>query len=101
MVRLWGRVSNDRVRIECVEVHRAVGFLMCHSTLTNAMTREWLEGVRQRKGVDETGIPADEYVELSLLEPHKRFQNSMTILQKRVGGEGGARFSEPLYSEYA
>mmetsp|Transcript_8108 Transcript_8108/g.14119 ORF Transcript_8108/g.14119 Transcript_8108/m.14119 type:complete len:141 (+) Transcript_8108:1109-1531(+) len=77
------------------------GFLVCHSTLTNQRTREWLEGVRQGKGVEETGIPADEYVELSLLEPHKRFQNSMTILQKRVGGEGGARFSEPLYSEYA
>ncbi|KAL7542240.1 hypothetical protein ACHAXR_011626 [Thalassiosira sp. AJA248-18] len=76
------------------------GFMVCHSTLTNARTREWLEGVRQRKGVDETGIPADEYTELSLLEPHKRFQNSMTILQKRVDAEG-SRFSEPLYSEYA
>jgi len=71
------------------------GFLVCHSTLTNQRTREWLEAVRHRKGVEETGIPDEEYAELSLLEPHKRFQNSMTILQKRVG------FSEPLYSEYA
>lgn len=79
---------------------RPGGYLVCHSTLTNTRTREWLEAVRQGKGVDETGIPADEYAELSLLEPHKRFQNSMTILQKRVGIDG-ARFSEPIYSEYA
>ena len=79
---------------------RPGGFLVCHSTLTNSRTREWLEAVRQGKGIDETGIPSNEYAELSLLEPHKRFQNSMTILQKRVGIDG-ARFSEPLYSEYA
>jgi len=76
------------------------GFLVCHSTITNRRTREWLEGIRSGKGVDETGIPADEYEELSVLEPHKRFQNSMTILQKRVG-QSGAQFAEPLYSEYA
>jgi len=58
-------------------------------------------GVRQRKAVDESGIPANDYVELSLLGPHIRFQNSMAILQKRVVGNGGARFSEPLYSESA
>ncbi len=71
------------------------GFLACHSTLTNARTREWLEAVRAHKGTEVTGIPADEYSELSLLEPHKRFQNSMTILQKR------ANYEEPIYSEYA
>lgn len=75
------------------------GFMVCHSTLTNQRTRDWLEGVRQRKGFEETGIPADEYSELSLLEPHKRFQNSMTILQKREGK--GGKWEEPLYSEYA
>lgn len=78
---------------------RPGGFLVCHSTLTNARTREWLEGVRKGKGVEETGIPAGECAELSLLEPHKRFQNSLTVLQKRVGD--GGEFSEPLYSEYA
>ena len=76
------------------------GYLLCHSTITNARTREWLEGIRERKGVEATGIPADEYTELSLLEPHKRFQNSITILQKRMG-EDGKHFQEPLYSEYA
>ena len=76
------------------------GFLVCHSTLTNARTREWLEGIRGGKGEEITGIPVDEYVELSLLEPHKRFQNSLSILQKRVHADGEL-FSEPIYSEYA
>ena len=76
------------------------GFLVCHSTLTNARTREWLEGIRGGKGEEITGIPVDEYVELSLLEPHKRFQNSLSILQKRVHADG-KQFSEPIYSEYA
>ena len=75
------------------------GLLVCHSTLTNKRTREWLEGVRQGKGEDITGIPANEYAELSFLEPHKRFQNSVSILQKRVGTE--VEYSEPIYSEYA
>jgi predicted O-methyltransferase YrrM len=79
---------------------RPGGFLVCHSTLTNEKTRMWLEGVRRRAGAEKTGIPAEEYAELSLLEPHKRFQNSVTILQKRVS-YGGTRFEEPIYSEYA
>ena len=44
------------------------GFLLCHSTLTNRGTRKWLEGIRARKGAEVTGISANEYVELSLLE---------------------------------
>ena len=71
------------------------GFLCCHSTLTNRRTREWLENIRKNGREDETGIPQGDYVEVSLLEPHKRYQNSITILQKRE------RFEEPIYSEYA
>jgi predicted O-methyltransferase YrrM len=71
------------------------GFLCCHSTLTNRRTREWLESIRQQAGEEYTGIPSGEYVEVSLLEPHKRYQNSITVLQKRI------RFEEPIYSEYA
>lgn len=56
------------------------GFLVCHSTLTNTHTREWLEGIRQGMGESVTGIPEGEYTELSLLEPHKRFQNSITVM---------------------
>ena len=74
---------------------RPGGFLICHSTLTNQRTREWLEAVRTRQSRDETGLPPDEYVELSLLEPHKLFQNSFSVVQKRKG------YSEPLYSEFA
>ena len=76
------------------------GFLLCHSTLTNQRTREWLEAARARKGQDETGMPPDEYVEVSLLEPHKQYQNSISIFQKRKGLNGDD-YSEPLYSEYA
>lgn len=72
------------------------GYLLCHSTLTNRNTREWLEAVRQGKDAEFTGIPADQCREcLSLLEPLKTFQNSITILQKRV------TYEEPIYSQYA
>jgi predicted O-methyltransferase YrrM len=79
---------------------RPGGFLLCHSTLTNTRTRDWLEAARARKGADVTGIPPDEYVEVSLLEPHKRYQNSVSIFQKRKGSNG-ENFEEPLFSEYA
>jgi predicted O-methyltransferase YrrM len=79
---------------------RPGGFLLCHSTLTNTRTRDWLEAARGRKGAEVTGIPPDEYVEVSLLEPHKRYQNSVSIFQKRKGSNG-EDFEEPLYSEYA
>jgi len=79
---------------------RPGGFLLCHSTLTNKGTRDWLEATRARKGKDETGMPPNEYVELSLLEPHKHYQNSISIFQKRVGLEGKS-FREPVYSDYA
>lgn len=74
---------------------RPGGFLCCHSTLTNRRTREWLESIRQQADEEYTGIPSGEYVEVSLLEPHKRYQNSITVLQKRI------HYEEPLYSEYA
>ena len=75
------------------------GFLVCHSTLTNSRTRSWLEMVRSGEySEEETGIPPNEVIELSLLEPHKRYQNSTTIPQRRKGKKD---FEEPIYSEYA
>ena len=74
---------------------RPGGFLLCHSSLTNMNTRAWLEKVRSRAPKEETGMDPKDYAELSLLEPHKRFQNSITILQKRAG------FTEPVYSQFA
>jgi len=74
---------------------RPGGFLLSHSTLTNQRTRDWLEAVRTRQSQAMTGLPLGEYVEVSLLEPHKHYQNSLSVLQKRKD------YSEPLYSEYA
>jgi hypothetical protein len=79
---------------------RPGGFLICHSTLTNQNTREWLECIRAREGEAKTGIPPNDYVEVSLLEPMKRFQNSISILQKRADSTGTI-YDEPVYSMYA
>ena len=76
------------------------GFLICHSTLTNQRTRNWLEGVRGGLGVDVTGLPPGEFSEISFLEPMKHYQNSISILQRR-GTDPDSIYSEPLYSEYA
>jgi hypothetical protein len=79
---------------------RPGGFLICHSTITNENTRKWLNSMRQRASEEITGIDPDEYVELSLLEPHKRYQNSVSIIQKRKSSQGD-HFEEPIYSQYA
>ena len=72
------------------------GYLVCHSTITNENTRLWLDAVRRREPKEATGIDPDHVTHVSLLEPHKRFQNALTILQKRPPG-----FAEPLYSVQA
>lgn len=72
------------------------GYLICHSTLTNQHTRVWLDAVRRREPRSVTGIDPDHVQHVSFLEPHKRFQNALTILQKRPPG-----YAEPLYSECA
>merc|ERR1711862_977618 len=60
------------------------GYFICHSTITNRRTRVWLDDIRNYKGKEFTGINNNEYyVEMSFLEPHKFFQNSITILQRR------------------
>jgi len=55
--------------------------MVLHSTVTNRVTREWLDNLPDAK-------------RLSLVEPHKRFQNSTTLFQKRPDG-----FTEPIYTE--
>lgn len=57
---------------------RPGAFVAVHSTLTNTATRDWLETIR-----DGTNPLAPCFHHISLLEPHKRFQNSCTLLQKR------------------
>ena len=72
------------------------GFVLCHSSVTNRGTRVWLDAVRQNEPESVTGVPPGEAHFISFLEPHKHFQNSITVLQKRPPG-----FAEPLYSERA
>ncbi|KAJ1457560.1 hypothetical protein M885DRAFT_515154 [Pelagophyceae sp. CCMP2097] len=75
---------------------RAGGHLVCHSTVTNEVTREWLEAVRAGAREAVTGIPPGEVHHISFLEPHKHFQNAVTILQRRPPG-----FAEPVFSQRA
>jgi len=77
MADMWPRVAPG-------------GFVLLHSTLTNSMTRAWVEGLRN--GADSKWGPPGAM--LSLLEPCKRFQNAVTILQRRPEG-----FAEPIYSK--
>eukprot|EP00943_MAST-04B_sp_MAST-4B-sp1_P001148 g1148.t1 len=62
--RWWHRLKNG-------------GYILCHSTLTNSMTREWLEQMRSRENNKWA------YETISFLEPHKYFQNSFSMFQKR------------------
>jgi len=77
------------------------GFVLVHSTLTNALSRQWLERMRtlaKNNGVDpETNTsPFGPFCSVSLLEPHKMFQNSFSLFQKRSGGEN---FTMEEYAE--
>ena len=71
---------------------RPGGLVLVHSTLTNSITRVWLEKMRAAS-TDVTG-PLAPFATLSLREPHKMFQNSFSIFQKRAG------FEEPVLTKY-
>ena len=119
------------------------GLLLLHSSLTNAVTRKWLEAMRRlsrrrmmglvdnasdssssrgqstsdfgssahasepstidQPQADRAKEPDEElartipglFVEVSFLEPHKLFQNSFTVFQRRDEG-----FNEPTYTTY-
>lgn len=81
---------------------RPGGLLIVHSTVTNAVTRQWLEKMRGRvasrgsatstAGVDAMGC---DFVEMSFFEPHKQFQNSCSVFQKRTPG-----YEEPVRTSY-
>ena len=80
------------------------GLLLLHSTLTNELTRNWLDPVRFPSAEEASSVappasapasaPASmaeamargELVTVSLMEPHKMFQNSFSLFQKRTGG---------------
>jgi hypothetical protein len=75
----WSKVKNG-------------GLLLLHSSVTNELTRGWLDRLRSQGGVDaELGG----FSTMSFMEPHKLFQNSFSAFRKR--GEG---FSEPVHTKY-
>ena len=117
-MELWLASSDKRVGGRLDEFLRAWwprlrpgGWLIVHSTLTNAVTRHWLEKTRAatdaaaaeaadgapdappRRAAE--ALPRGEYRELSFLEPHKRYQNSCSVFQKRSGG-----YAEPILTSY-
>ena len=56
---------------------------------------EGADGAPGAAGADDSPL-GDEFVELSLYEPHKRYQNSFSIFQRRPAGWGG----EPVHTNY-
>jgi hypothetical protein len=87
------------------------GLVMIHSTLTNAASREWLARMKQLACSDKmphhmTGEGADvpsmygPFEVLSLMEPHKMRQNSVTML-RRKGRCAQEPYEEPVFTRYA
>lgn len=70
------------------------GFVAIHSSVTNQVSRTWLEALR-----DGSWPPASSLHHISFLEPHKNFQNSITLLQKRRQPPPDSFvYAEPIYS---
>ena len=67
------------------------GYIMVHSTLTNAMHRLWLAELKLKYSNDNS-------VEImSFLEPNKIMQNSFTLIKKNIETETG-QFNPPIYT---
>lgn len=74
------------------------GHVIVHSTLTNALSRGWLEKMRDLSRSSEPSLYG-KFEIISFLEPHKMFQNSITIFQKR-GGMFGEEYHEPVHTKF-
>ncbi len=74
---------------------RPGGYLLVHSTLTNAVTRRWLDGVRRPPGGGAPTLLDCNAETVSLREPHKRYQNSVSIFQRRPQD-----WAEPVLTQY-
>jgi len=64
------------------------GFVIVHSTLTNSLSRQWLDKMRRLaenggRNSEDGSSPYGAFVTVSFLEPHKMFQNSCSLFQKR------------------
>ena len=69
------------------------GLVLLHSSLTNSVTRSFVDAMRARARSPDPDPHWGRFSELSLLEPHKLFQNSVSIFQRR--GDG---YEEPVFS---
>jgi len=67
------------------------GLLMIHSSLTNAITRKFIAKYQMPEAEEKERL--GDYEIFGLLEPHKRYQNSFSIFQKRSDA-----YLEPIYS---
>ena len=82
------------------------GYVAVHSTLTNSLSREWLEKMRMlaRNGGKKTDGTTSEYGVfeiMSFLEPHKLFQNSFTIFQRRDAHPiDSSEYAEPVLTKF-
>ena len=105
-------VEFDMLWIDLGAAHRIEGFMeawwprvraeggmvIVHSTLTNALSRGWLERMRELARAPEPCTAYGRFETMSLLEPHKMFQNSITMFQKRGGAFG--RYDEPVHTKF-
>ena len=67
------------------------GLIMVHSSLTNVKTRRWLVNYQADDSDKRKGLGGFDL--WGLLEPHKRYQNSFSVFQKRSNV-----YMEPIYS---
>ena len=73
------------------KINNLGGYIMIHSTLTNAMHRLWLAELKLKYNKDSS-------VEIiSFLEPNKIMQNSFTLVKKSVESKTG-EFYPPIYT---
>jgi len=82
------------------------GYVAVHSTLTNSLSREWLEKMRMLarnggKNADGTVSEYGVFETMSFLEPHKLFQNSFTIFQRRDAHPiDSSEYAEPVLTKF-
>ena len=82
------------------------GYVAVHSTLTNSLSREWLEKMRALarnggKNADGTTSEYGVFETMSFLEPHKLFQNSFTIFQRRDAHPiDSSEYAEPVLTKF-
>jgi predicted O-methyltransferase YrrM len=105
-------VEFDMLWIDLGAAHRIEGFMeawwprvraeggmvIVHSTLTNQLSRGWLEKMRELARAPTPCSAYGRFETMSLLEPHKMFQNSITMFQKRGGAFG--RYDEPVHTKF-